>query len=219
MKRRDILKTEIFENLRKVILRYDPEGAVYWTKKAVEERVDPIKVADTLTKAVRQIGEGYGRGEFFLPDLVGAANTMQSAMPIIQEEIKRRGSKQKTLGTVVIGTVHGDIHSIGKTMVSTLLTAGGFNVYDLGVNVTAEKFLEAIKKYKADILAMSALLTTTILEQKKVIDTLKKESLKGKVKVMVGGAAITEESAGNIDADGYGATAPDAVELAKRMIG
>lgn len=213
------MKTEIFENLHKAVLRYDPEGAVYWTKKAVEERVDPIKVADTLTKAVRQIGEGYGRGEFFLPELVGAANTMQSAMPIIQEEIKRRGSKQKTLGTVVIGTVHGDIHSIGKTMVSTLLTAGGFNVYDLGVNVTAEKFLEAIKKYKADILAMSALLTTTTLEQKKVIDTLKKEGLKGKVKVLVGGAAITKEFAENIGADGYEATAPDAVELTKRMIG
>jgi len=213
------MSNEIFENLRKAIVEYDSEAAAHWTKEAIKKKVDPLKIADVLTKAIREIGDGYSKGELFLPDLIGAANAMQSAMPIIQEEIKKRGDEEKTLGTVVIGTVYGDIHNIGKTMVATLLTAHGFKVYDLGTNVPSEKFMEAIKKYNADILAMSALLTTTAPEQEKTIHALKKEGLRGRVKVMVGGSAITEEFAKSIGADAYGATALDAVELAKKMIG
>ena len=212
------MKAEVLENLRKAVMDYDVKGAAILAKKALEEGIDPLKAADILTEAVGEIGEGYGQGELFLPDLVGAADAMQSAMPIIEEAIKQAGKVQKTLGTVVIGTVFGDIHSIGKTMVSTLLTAGGFKIHDLGINVSAEAFLEAVKRYKANILAMSALLTTTAPEQKKVIETLKKEGLKDKVRVMVGGGAITEEFSQEIGADGYGATASDAVELAKKLI-
>jgi len=123
------------------------------------------------------------------------------------------------LGIIVIGTVYGDIHTIGKTMVATLLIAEGFIVNDLGINVTSEHFVEGIKKYKADILAMSALMTTTAPEQRKVIETLKKDGLRDRVKIMIGGGAITQEFTNSIGADGYDPTAPGAVKLARRLIG
>lgn len=213
------MNSEILENLKKAVIDYDPEKAAELARKAVEEKLDPIECADALIEGVQQIGDGYGRGELFLPDLVGASEALQSAMPIIQKEIKRQGKKTKSRGTVVIGTVFGDIHSIGKIMVSTLLVAAGFEVVDLGVNVEASEFVKAIKKHNPDILAMSALLTTTASEQKNVIGALENEGLRDKLKVMVGGGAITKEFADSIGADGYAATAPAAVELAKDMIG
>jgi len=209
---------KILENLKRAVIEYDAEGAASWAEKAVEAKIDPIKALDALTEGIRQVGDGFGKGELWLPDLVGAAEAMMHAMPIVEEEISRRGVKRKTLGTVVLGTVYGDIHSIGKTMVATLLTAAGFAVHDLGVNIIAEEFVEAIKKYKPDILAMSALMTMTMPEQRKVIKTLEKEGLRNKIKVMVGGGALTAEFAQSIRADGYEPTAIGAVELAKRLV-
>ena len=213
------MSVDVLENLRRAIMEYDGGAAANWARRAVEGRIDPIKALDTMTVAIREVGEGFGRGELWLPDLVGAADAMTSAMPIIEEEIRRVGAKRESLGTVVIGTVYGDIHSIGKTMVATLLTAHGFAVNDLGINVTAEGFVEGIKRYDADILAMSSLMTTTAPEQRKVIETLKEEGLRGKVKVMVGGGAITQEFADSIGADGYEPTAAGAVKLASSLIG
>ena len=210
---------ETLENLKRAVVEYDTEAAASWARKIVEEKVDPIKALDALTETIKQVGDRFGRGELWLPDLVGAADAMQAAMPIIEEELKRTGAKRETMGTVVAGTVFGDIHSIGKSMVCTLLVAGGFEVHDLGVNIKAEEFLEAMEKYQADILAMSALLTTTAAEQKKVIDTLKEKGIRKKVKVMVGGGAITADFAQSIGADGYDPTAPGAVELARRLVG
>ena len=181
--------------------------------------IDPLEALDVMTVAIREIGDAFGRGELWLPDLVGASDAMQSAVPILEEEIKRRGENREALGIVVVGTVFGDIHSIGKTMVSTLLTAAGFEVHDLGVNVHAKKFVDAIKDYNANILAMSALMTTTCVEQENVIKTLINEGIRDRVKIMVGGAAVTEEFAETIGADGYDSTAPGAVELAKKLIG
>ena len=210
---------ETLENLKRAVVEYDTEAAASWARKIVEEKVDPIKALDALTETIKQVGDRFGRGELWLPDLVGAADAMQAAMPIIEEELKRTGAKRETMGTVVAGTVFGDIHSIGKSMVCTLLVAGGFEVHDLGVNIKAEEFLEAMEKYQADILAMSALLTTTAAEQKKVIDTLKEKGIREKVKVMVGGGAITADFAQSIGADRYDPTAPGAVELARRLVG
>ena len=209
---------ETLENLKRAVVEYDTEAAAIWAKKVVEEKVNPIKALDALTETIKQVGDRFGRGELWLPDLVGAADAMQAAMPIIEEELKRTGAKRETLGTVVAGTVFGDIHSIGKSMVCTLLTAGGFEVHDLGVNIKAEEFLEAIEKHQADILAMSALLTMTAPEQRKVIDALKEKGIREKVKVMVGGGAITTDFAESIGADGYDPTAPGAVELARRLV-
>ena len=213
------MSDEILEDLKKTIIEYDGEKAIVLAKKALEEKIEPIKALDAMTEAIKQVGDGFGKGELWLPDLVGAADAMSSAIPIIEEEIKRTGAKRVSLGRVVIGTVLGDIHSIGKTMVCTLLIAEGFEVYDLGINIKAEEFLEAIKKYNADVLAMSALMTMTTSEQKKVIESLKKENLRDKIKIMVGGGAITEDFARDIGADGYDPTAPGAVKVAKELLG
>ena len=215
----DILINDIFENLKKAITEYDADKAASLAKKAVEEKIDPVKVLDAMTKAIRKVGDGFGRGELWLPDLVGAADAMSSAVPIIEKEIERIGARRESLGTIVAGTVFGDIHSIGKTMICTLLAAEGFKVHDLGINIKAEQFLEAIKKYNANILAMSALMTMTAQEQRKVIKSLEKENLRDKIKIMVGGGAITEEFAKDIGADGYDPTAPGAVRLARELVG
>lgn len=213
------MSSEFFENLKKAIINYDANKAASLAKRAVEEKIDPVKVLDAMTKAIRQVGNGFSRGELWLPDLIGAADAMSSAIPIIEEEIKRTGVKRESLGTIVAGTVFGDIHSIGKTMVCTLLAAEGFKVHDLGINIKAEQFLEAIKKYNANILAMSALMTMTAQEQRKVIKYLENENLRDKIKIIVGGGAITEEFAKDIGADGYDPTAPGAVKLARELVG
>jgi len=212
------MTAEVLENLKHAVLEYSAKQAASWARRAIKEGIDPIKVADVLTEAIREVGDGFGRGDLFLPELVGAASAMQKAMGILEEEIAKRGLKRESIGTVIAGTVLGDIHTIGKTMVCTLLRAEGFTVHDLGVSITAEEFLVAVKKHRADVLAMSALMTTTAPEQKKVIDALKQEGLRSSVKVMVGGAAITQEFAESIGADGYEASAPGAVRLARRLM-
>jgi len=209
----------IFENLRKAIFEYNVDLAQESAKQAIEKGIDPVEALNAMTVAIREIGEAFGRGELWLPDLVGASDAMQSATPVLEEEMKRKGAHRESLGVVVAGTVFGDIHSIGKTMVSTLLTAAGFRVEDLGVNVKAETFIEAVKEHDADLIAMSALMTTTMTEQEKVIDALKKGGIRERVKVMVGGAAVTDEFAEEIGADGFDPTAPGAVELAKNLLG
>lgn len=154
-------KAEILEKLKEMVLQYDGEGAANWARMAVEKGIEPTKAVDAMTAAIRLVGEGFAKGEFWLPDLVGAAAAMQRGARLLEEEMARTGAKRKGLGIVVLGTVFGDIHSIGKDMVGTLLKAEGFTVHDLGINVTAQQFINAIEKEQADILAMSALLTTT----------------------------------------------------------
>jgi 5-methyltetrahydrofolate--homocysteine methyltransferase len=209
---------KIRENLRKAIRGCNSEEAVQVVKRAIEERIDSNEVLDALTEAIREVGEGFRREELWLPELVGAAGALQAAMPFVEEEIKKKGTKRKTLGCIVIGAVYGDIHTIGKAIVSTLLSAGGFEVHDIGVDVKAEKFVEAVRSNEANILAMSALMSTTAPQQRTVIEHLKELGLREKVKVMVGGGAITEEFAKKIGADGYEPTAPGAVALAQKMI-
>lgn len=210
---------DILENLREAVLEYDNVKAESFARKAVEEGIDPIKATNVLTEAIKQVGDSFGKGELWLPELIGAASAMQAAMPVLEEQIKTIGKTRESLGRVAIGTVLGDIHSIGKDMVATLLVAGGFEVIDLGINVSAERFVAAIKEHNPGLLAMSSLMTMTAPEQGKVINALKKEGIRDKVKIMVGGGAITKEFADEIGADGYGAAATDAVDLAKRLIG
>jgi corrinoid protein of di/trimethylamine methyltransferase len=209
---------EVFESLKKAVLEYDTAGAVRYAQRVVDEGLDPIAALDAISEAMQVVGEGYSSGELWLPDLVGAADVSQKALPILEAEIRRRGEKTKSLGTVVIGTVSGDIHTIGKSMVGVLLTAAGFRVIDAGADVATDEFVKAVKENEADILALSALLTTTAPEQGKVIEALKEAGLRDRVKIMVGGGAITQGFADSIGADGYGATAPGAVELAKSLL-
>ena len=169
------------ESLTRAILEYDAEAAGSWAKRVAVENLDPIKVMNELTATINQVGERFGKGELWLPDLVGAADAMQAAMPILEEEIDRKKIKIDAECVVVIGTVYGDIHNIGKDMVCTLLRSSGFAVYDLGVDVKTEQFVNAITMYHADILAMSSLLTTNISEMKKVIDALERDNLRENV--------------------------------------
>ena len=202
----------------KAIASYDKELAKDSMKKLILNKFEPLKIADAMTQVLKLIGDAYGEGKLFLPELVGASDVMSAVMPMVEEVIKKTGGKRESSGIVVIGTVFGDIHTIGKTLVVTMLIAEGFIVYDLGVNISANKFIKAVKVQKPGILAMSALLTTTASEQKKVIDTLVKEGLREKVKIMIGGGAVTEEFAKSIGADGYDSTAPGAAKLARRLI-
>ena len=210
---------EALENLVEAIRSYDAAGAATWAEKAMDEGVDPIASLDAVSGVMKDIGDRYGSGELWLPDLIGAASAAQAGLAVIEKKITESGAEPERLGTVVLGTVFGDIHSIGKTMVGALLTAHGFKVVDVGTNVTSGQFIEAVKANDADILAMSALLTTTAVEQAKVVNALKQEGLRDKVKVMVGGGAITPEFAEQIGADGYRATAPEAVGLAVELAG
>ncbi len=166
------MANELLEKLKSAILDYDPDASGEAAKKAVAAGIAPAEILGAMTEAIREIGEGFNRGDLFLPDLVGGADAMGAATPIVEEEIRRIGAQTKSAGTVVIGTVFGDIHTIGKTMVATLLQAEGFTVHDVGINVTSEQFIDAVRKYKPDILAMSALMTMTAPEQRKVIETL-----------------------------------------------
>jgi methanogenic corrinoid protein MtbC1 len=206
-------------NLSRAVIDCDPEAAEAWAAKALEEDIDPLETLEALTDAIRQVGDGFEREELFLPELVGASSAMQAAMPMLQERIEASGAARQSLGAVVIGTVFGDIHTIGKTMVSTLCAAEGFDVYDVGVNVTADGFVEGIRKYHADVLAMSALMTMTAPEIRKVMETLEEQGLRDSVKVMIGGAGVTEAFAEVVGADGYDPTAPGAAKLARRLIG
>jgi corrinoid protein of di/trimethylamine methyltransferase len=208
----------LLEKLKSAILDYDPEASAESARKAVAAGIAPSEILSTMTDAIREIGDGFNRGDLFLPDLVGAADAMSAATPVVEEEIRRTGAHTQSTGSVVIGTVYGDIHTIGKTMVATLLQAEGFTVHDVGINVTAEQFVDSVRKFKPDILAMSALMTMTAPEQRKVIESLRAQGLRDGVKIMVGGGALTQEFADTIGADGYDPTAPGAAKLARRLM-
>jgi methanogenic corrinoid protein MtbC1 len=208
----------ILEDIKKAIKNYESSDVKNLTEQAIKKGLDPLSILDAFNEVLKEVGQSYQNGTIFLPELVGAASTVEYSMPMVVAEIVNTGKQIKSLGKVAIGTVFGDIHSIGKAMVATLLTAGGFTVIDLGINVKVEKFVSTVEEGGIDILAMSALLTTTAPQQEKVLDMLKKKNLRDKVKVIVGGGAITKEFAESIGADGYGPSAPSAVDLAKKML-
>jgi corrinoid protein of di/trimethylamine methyltransferase len=210
---------EHLENLVEAIRAYNSKGAESSAQKAMDEGVDPVAALDAVSGVMKDIGDRFEAEELWLPDLIGAADAAQAALAVIETKIVESGKQPERLGIVVLGTVFGDIHNIGKTMVGALLTAHGFKVVDIGTNITSTQFIQAVKDNDADILALSALLTTTAVEQAKVIETLKEEGLRDQVKVMVGGGAITPEFAEEIGADGYRATAPEAVGLAVELAG
>jgi 5-methyltetrahydrofolate--homocysteine methyltransferase len=212
------MQQEILENLKNAVLKMKPADAAYYANSAVENGIDPLVAIDVLIKAIKIIGDGFAKGTLYLPELVGGSQAMMEAMPILENAIKDKGGRKSSQSSVVIGTVAGDIHSIGISMIATLLMAGGFKVYNIGVDVHVDQFISAIKKYDPDILAMSSLMTTTASELRKVILALKEAGIRDKVKIMVGGGAITDDFANQIGADGYDPTAPGAVTLAKKMI-
>jgi len=209
----------ILDGLSQAVLQSDDQGAVGWASKAVEEGVDPIKALDALTDGMKQVECGFAHGDLFPPDVMMAASAMKAAMCILEEKIQKTGQRAATLGTVIMGTVHGDTHDLGKTMVAALLKAAGFEVIDLGVDVAAGKFAEAVREHGPRILALSAVMTGVAQELDKVDHALKARGLRDHVKIMIGGGGVTQELAAQLGADGYEPTALGAVKLAKELIG
>lgn len=209
------IKKELYEN----VLNGDFDLTQEIAQKVLSENMDPLEAINTaLVPAIELVGEKFGKKEYFLPDLMRSANAMKNALAVFEKEIKARGVERKSSGKVVIGTVKGDIHEIGKSIVASLLTAKGFDVFDLGVDVDSESFLKKVLEEKADILAMSALLPITMPYQAKVIEDLKAKGLRTGIKVMVGGSPVTQEHADRIGADGYADNAVSAIKLAEKLM-
>jgi len=206
------------DHLRRAILEYNSTLGQAAVKEIVERGADPLEAFEVLAAAMKEVGDGFERNELWLPDLMAAASIMKAIMPIIEHALEKSQIERSSRGIVVIGTVRGDIYDIGKNMVATLLAADNFMVYDLGVDLPPERFIESVKEHRADLLAISALLTTTAQEMKRVIEDLRDSEYRDKVKVMVGGGPITEAFAHSIGADGYDPTAPGAVKLARQLM-
>ena len=211
---------ELYQKMSQSILDGDSEVAVALAKQAIEAGIDPLDaIANGYVLGVNQVGENFASGQAFLPELVMAGEAMKAAVATLEPEMQKRGTTRQMLGKVVLATVEGDIHEIGKTLVGTMLSASGFQVYDLGVDVPSKKIIEKVIEVDADLVGLSALLTTTMVKQKEVIDELDKLGLRKKVKVMVGGAPVTRDWVQKIEADGYSEDAIGAVGLAKQLLG
>jgi 5-methyltetrahydrofolate--homocysteine methyltransferase len=192
-------------------------GVKELTQQAVKQGMDVNEIINKgLLPGMKVVGEKFETGEYFLPDLLIAAKSLQAGMEVLKPLIVK--SKVKPLGKAAIGTVKGDMHDMGKTLVKLMFEGAGFEVIDLGIDVPREKFINVVKEEEVQLLGMSSLLTTTMLEMGAVIDCLKEEGLRGKVKVMVGGAPVTEEFAEKIGADGYAIDAVRAVARAKELL-
>jgi 5-methyltetrahydrofolate--homocysteine methyltransferase len=188
--------------------------ATYWARTAIEEQVDPAKALSALANGMKEVDRRYDQGQIEINDIMWSSTHMKEALPVIEEAIQEKQTKIPYIGRIVFGTVKGDMHDIGKTMTTMLLKARGFEVIDLGVDISTDQFVDAVREYQPDVLAMSALLTTTQLEMENVIQTLVDVGLRDQVKVMIGGAPTTPRFAEKIGADGYGFEAREGVELA-----
>jgi corrinoid protein of di/trimethylamine methyltransferase len=217
-----VSEIELIERLKKSIIRCDEETTRIIAKDILKAGIDPLKVIEGgVSPAAKIVGEKFERGEYFLPRLMLAAEAMKVATRILTEEIsaeKKAELESRILGRVVIATVSGDVHDIGKNIVSILLKVNGFHVHDLGRDIDSMEIIERALEVEADIIALSALMTTTMLAQKEVIDILKAMGIREKFIVMVGGAPTTKEWAAEIGADGWAETAEEAVRLAQELI-
>jgi len=200
------------------LIEGDADRTVSATREALAAGLEPLAIIDRgLVPAMRIVGERFSCGEYFLPNLILSAQGMKQAMELLAPELRARSQSIPSQGKVVIGTVQGDIHEIGKSLVATMLSAHGFEVHDLGVDVPVETFIATVNATGARILGLSALLTTTMSVQKQVIEALARAGLRARVKVMLGGAPVTQRWTEEIGADGYAEDAVGAVALAQRL--
>jgi len=212
--------SEILEQLQESIIAGEPEQAQELAARALESGIVPLAAIESaLTPGMGIVGERYECGEYFIPDLMMAAEAMKQAMGVFEPALMARQEQRQVLGVVVIGTVKGDIHEIGKSLVGTMLSAAGFQVYDLGVDVPAGQFVERVQATGANVVGLSALLTTTMRNQGAVIEALKEAGLRQQVKVIIGGAPASPDWAQTIGADAYAENANEAVGVVKQMLG
>jgi len=209
----------IIEQLNNALIAGDRSGLEQGVGDALKEGVTPSDIIEKgMSPGMKEVGERFARYEIYLPEMMMAAEAWEGAMKILEPKLLESGSELKKAGRVVIGTVKGDIHSIGKNIVGALLKMSGFEVFDLGVDVNASAFVTKAEEVGADIIAASALMSTTIPQQKSIIEHLEARGARGKYCVLVGGGSTSQEWADNIGADGYGRTAGDAITLALKAV-
>ncbi|MCG3222159.1 MAG: corrinoid protein [Candidatus Heimdallarchaeota archaeon] len=205
------------EECKEAILRGNIDLAKDLAHKVLDENLDVNEAIDAFSLAIREAGDLFEEGEFFLPELMRSAEAMKAAMTFF-EPVLKEGKENRIMGKVVIGTIEGDIHDIGKTLVAAMLSAEGFEVHDLGADVPVSTFIEKAIEVDANLICISALLTTTMVGQKKLIDSLKEKNLRDRFKVLIGGAPVSKQWVEEIGADGSAENAISAVKLAKKLV-
>ena len=214
------MSAELYQAMAQSIIDGDAEEAEKLARQSVEQGMDPLEAINKgFVVGVNHVGSEFSCGNSFLPELVMAGEAMKAAVSTLEPEMARRGTTREVLGKVVLATIQGDIHDIGKTLVGTMLSAAGFQVYDLGVDVPVMQLVEKAREVDANIIGVSALLTTTMVRQRDVVEALDDMGLRAKIKVMVGGAPVTGEWVKEIGADGYSEDAIGAVAVAKKLVG
>jgi len=208
---------EFLDLLKQTIIEINEEKAVEMAQRIIDEKIDPwLAIKYSIAEAAKIVGEKFDCGDYFLPHLVMAGDLIEKLVAILEKGIPSDKLEKKRV--IVIGTVRGDMHSVGKNIVATMLKAGGFEVHDMGVDVPSSSFIQRAIEVKADMIALSSLLTTTMPYQREVIDELKSEGVRTQFKVMIGGGPVTRQYAESIGADGYGKDAIEALEEAKRLL-
>jgi methylmalonyl-CoA mutase cobalamin-binding domain/chain len=205
---------KIFEKIKNAVIEFKEEDLKELVQRAIDESIPVEKIIDTLSEGMNIIGEKYQSGEYFVTELIIAGETMKVAMEVVQPHMETEGGDER--GIIVLATVAGDIHDIGKNILKILLTSAGFKVVDLGVDVSTEDILKAVKEHEPNILGLSALLTTNLEQFPKVVSQLKTSGIREKVKVIIGGAVVTEEFALEAGVDAYAKTAIEGVNICKK---
>lgn len=210
--------SRLYERLSTAILEGDNDKTYKLVQKALDQELVPKDILDNgLVVGMNEVGARFKRGDMFVPEVLMSADAMQAGLELLRPQLVASGAK--LIGKILMGTVKGDLHDIGKNLVGMMCAGAGFEVIDLGFNVEPEKFIEAIKEHQPDIVGMSALLTTTMRAMGHTIKAIEEAGLRDRVKIMVGGAPVDAEFAKRISADGYGSNAPSGVELAKQFAG
>ncbi len=208
-------REQVLGRLYEAVVGYDSDGAAKAAVDAVALKMDPVDAIEMgLAKGLREIGEKFEKGELYLPHLIMGADAMEAAIKVLESAMKMGGLEAKSRGTIVIGTVEGDIHDLGYRIVSAMLRANGFKVHEIGFNTKSMDFIDKAKETNADIIAVSSLMTTTMPFMRDLIESLQTSGLRGRFMVLVGGGPVTEQWAKEIGADGYGRDASEAVRAA-----
>jgi trimethylamine corrinoid protein len=213
-----MIDKEIIEQARELLLDRDTDKVIEITNKVIADGHNPLEIMEqAFIPAINEVGDLFASGQLFLPELIETANTMKAATDIVNEALEKGATEQKEKKTIVVASVEGDVHDIGKCIVVSLMKANGFEVHDLGRDVSTEAIIEKAVAVNADVIGTSALLTTTMMQQKVLEETLRSEGLRDRFKTIIGGAPVTKRWAAKIGADAYAETAPEGVEKVRQL--